>query len=136
MNVKKTLSGIALSTAIVGAMASAIVVSSASTASAGDCRQVRFQIINESDSRIRVNHVRIVGNDGTWNENLRNRRINAGQSWTSDRRRLNRLDSGATGRFTLRYDFLNAADGRWYDAQAPMVTERCDDGDRIDITVR
>lgn len=111
---------------------------SISDAAAGDCRQVRFQITNGFASRIRILSVRVVGNDGTWLENIGNKTVYAGSSHTTNRRRMNKLDSGQTGTFTVNFKVWDAANSRWAFPALPDATlsRRCDDGDVIRITVR
>ncbi len=136
MTIKKILARIALTTAIIGPALSGLAIVSSTSAFAGDCKKIKFQIVNERLERIRVNHVRISSHQGTWNENLHNKRIPAGDTWNSKKRRLNHLDSGIEGTFVLSYDRQNAGTGGWVNnLTAAPVVRTCRDDTKIQIRV-
>lgn len=103
------------------------------TAHAGDCVQVRFQFVNDHATRVRVRSVHIVGNDGTWIEDVGNRVINSGAAVLTAPRRLNRLDSGATGQFTVIYQLWDAGNAQWSNRSANSRSHTCRDEDRIEL---
>lgn len=103
---------------------------------AGDCKQVRFKICNESGTVINAQSFRIRGNDGTWTENIGNKRIEDSVCHTTAKRRLNQLDSGHRGRFTLNYKRLDRRTGVWKDRTLTRSRVMCRDGKTIAFTVR
>jgi hypothetical protein len=76
---------------------------SGESAHAGDCTGVRFTFINKTGTTIRIQSATIKGNDGTWTEDFLPTTLQNNASHTTARRRLNKLDSGATGDFTINY---------------------------------
>lgn len=110
---------------------------------AGDCKQVKFKFINKWSSnfttdvivpaKIKVKKVSVVGNDKTWKEDINNHRINYGDSHTTNKRRLNGLDSGASGDFTVEFDYK--VDNGWVSGTHGPFTIECNDGDTIKFTI-
>ena len=73
---------------------------------AGDCREVKFEFNNKwkvagTGVEIKVKKIAIVGNDGSWNENINNKTIQPNKKHTTNKRKLNKLDSGKSGTFTV-----------------------------------
>ena len=113
------------------AAATAVALLGAGAAHAGDCKQVSFKFQNNTGSKIKVKSVEIKGNDGTWTEDIANKEINTNNSYTTDKRRMNKLDSGeAPGYMTVKYDAWDAANGKWNKNKNLKFTNRkkCADG--------
>lgn len=143
-NVKRTIKRSAwLATAAVSLLAT-------SMSYAGDCRQAKFKFINKwtfdanlstddnhipvfMPAEIRVKKVAIVGNDGTWKEDINNHHIDPGATYTTGNRRLNSLDSGETGQFTVEFDY-RVSNGWVSGAHGPFSME-CNDGDILKFTI-
>lgn len=101
-----------------------------SIAYAGDCRNVTFTFDNNTGVEIRLESVVIVGNDGTWTENIWNHRMDANDPpYSTNGRRMNGLDSGqAPASMTVEYD--RRVNGVWVqDSQRFTSLPVCDDGD-------
>lgn len=109
--------------------AAAVLLSFAGAAEAGDCRNVKFHFKNEMSSKIKVRGVEIVGNDGTWTEDISNQEIATNGHHTTSGRTLNRLDSGSTpSRMTVNYDKWDAPNDRWL-AREKAFTDRTECSD-------
>jgi len=88
---------------------------------AGDCKKVKFKFTNHSGSKIKIKSIYIVGNDGSWTENISNTQIDNNHSDTTNKRSLNKLDSGKTGTFKVKYDKWDAPDNKWNKNQTAPV---------------
>ncbi len=111
-------------------IAAAVLMAMGSSAIAGDCKSVKFKFYNDASSKVKVKKVKISGNDGTWTENIANKKILKGKTYTTDARRMNKLDSGkAPGYMTVTYDRWNAGNSKW-DGRTEKVTglKKCNDG--------
>jgi hypothetical protein len=106
---------------------------------AGDCRQVKFQFVNKykvagTGVEIKIKKVHIVGNDGTWNENIANKKVDPNKTHTTNKRKLNKLDSGKNGTFTVHFDHRKIGPG-WQSGTHGPFTIKCDDGKTIKFTI-
>jgi len=63
-------------------------------ANAADCKDVSFKIQNNTGDKIKLKRLRIYGNKGHWDENIRDKVLKPGESFTTNKRRMNKLDSG------------------------------------------
>ncbi len=111
------------------ALTFAVTLLSAGTAFAGDCRQVKFQMTNNSGAKIKVKSIYIQGNDGSWTENIGNKQIDSGKVYTTGQRKLNELDSGKTGDFKLNYDRWDANNNKWQTKFQKYTGRKCTDGE-------
>ena len=107
---------------------------------AGDCKQVKFQFKNEwkvagTGVEIKVKKVHIVGNDGTWNEDISNKKIDPNKSYKTNKRKLNKLDSGKTGTFTVHFDHRKIGPG-WQAATAGPFRMSCADGKTFSFKIK
>lgn len=103
---------------------------------AGDCKQVKFKFTNNSGSKIKVRSVDIVGNDGSWTENIGNKQIDSNHNYTTNKRKLNKLDSGKTGTFVVKYDKWDAPDNKWNkNKRTSSKSVRCTDGKTIKFSI-
>lgn len=112
-----------------------------STSFAGDCKQVKFSFANNfkfpgSDLPvdIKIKKIAAIGNDGSWNENIGNKKISYGRSHTTNKRRLNKLDSGADGTFTVHFNHRKLGPG-WQSATAGPFTIECNDNITIPFNI-
>jgi len=78
-------------TALIVATTLTAVLMSSGTAFAGDCKQVKFKVTNKlilpgtsAGVEIKVKKIAIVGNDGSWNENIGNKKIEYNKSHTTN----------------------------------------------------
>ncbi len=108
----------------------------ATTAVAGDCNKVRFEFTNSTGAKVKVKKVHIKGNDGSWNENISNKQILTGKKHKTAKRRLNKLDSGKKGDFTVKYDRWDAPNNKWKAASQKFSGLKCTDGKtfKFDLT--
>lgn len=107
------------------AAAAAFALVSAGAAHAGDCKNVKFKFTNNMSSKIKVRSVEIKGNDGTWTEDIANKEIFTNASYTTDGRRMNKLDSGKKPDWMkVKYDQLDAANGRWMNNKVKTFDNR------------
>ena len=130
-----------LALALVGLFAGVLPSGAAATA----CNGVRFQITNRligADGQqqfVRLRYFVIVGpQQFAWRENIRNDGVGFNRSFTSDRRRLQRLDHGEMGDFTLYYRHRSpglAGGAAWVDASM-RFQELCTDGKLFMIEIR
>lgn len=118
-----------MKTSLFAALTAALITFAAfaTPAWAGDCQSVRFRFLNDTGKEIRVLDIRLQGNDGTWTENIGNERMQPDTYHTTNRRRLQHLDSGAFGNFRLYYDRRDR-NGRWYEVYQDFNARRCYDG--------
>ena len=129
------------------ALATAIIVSNTlittASAVAGDCKGVRFQITNRlvadggQPQLVKLKRFVIQNGSTVWTENIRNATVGHNHSFLSDRRRLNRLDSGEVGDFTLYYRHRSpgmAGAAAWSDGSM-RFSELCTDGKRFFIEI-
>lgn len=128
-----------MKTSLVAALTAALLTTAAfaTPAFAGDCKRVQFKFTNKTGKEIKVKKIRIKGNDGTWTENIGNEKIQPNTAHTTNRRNLQKLDSGAKGDFRLYYDRKDA-DGRWYGVYQDFDGRRCSDEKTFtwDVTAR
>lgn len=110
------------------ALASLVTVGFAAPAFAGDCKKVEFKVTNNTGALIKVRNIRIRGNDGTWTEDVGNKQIETNRHKTFGPRRLNKLDSGAKGDFTVNYDKWDAANRTWRSRSQTFSDRICTDG--------
>ena len=106
---------------------------------AGDCKQNRFEFVNKykvagTGVEIKVKKVHIVGNDGTWNEDISNKKVDPNRSYKTNKRRLNKLDSGKTGTFTVHFDHRKIGPG-WQSATHGPFSMKCHDGKTFKFTI-
>ena len=97
---------------------------------AGDCKNVKFHFKNELSSKIKVKKVEISGNDGTWKEDIGNHQIDTNRHYTTNGRRLNKLDSGeAPDWMKVEYNKWDVANNEW-DSKTKKFVDRkvCTDG--------
>ncbi len=128
LNVPSVLTTRRISLAVAAAVA---LLSLAGVSQAGDCRDVKFHFTNKMSSKIKVRGVEIVGNDGTWTEDISNQEIDTNHEYTTGGRTLNQLDSGATpSSMTVDYDKWDAANAEWDTNKSKKFTNRqsCADG--------
>jgi hypothetical protein len=73
---------------------------------AGDCLGVRFSFTNHYWYPVKVKNIEITGNDGEWTEDIMNHTIGTVNDnvYITDKRRLNKLDSGKKGTFKVNYE--------------------------------
>lgn len=114
-------------------IAAITLLASAATAHAGDCRQVRFNFTNAVEQSnipvdVRVLKINIDGNDGSWTENIGNKKIVGGDSHRTNKRRLNKLDSGARGDFEVIYKRRNLGSSGWTTTSQSFNDQLCWDG--------
>ena len=100
----------------------------AGNAFAGDCKQVKFKFTNSTAAKVKVKNIRIQGNDGTWTENIGNHQIETNRVYTTNKRRLNKLDSGKAGKFTVNYDRWDAPNNKWKGKSQTFSNQKCSDG--------
>lgn len=126
-----------MKTSLLCACAGLLVASALSApAMAGDCREVKFRFTNVTGAEIKVRKLDAVGNDGSWTEDINNKKIDNNTSYTTDKRRLNKLDSGSEGDFTVVYDELNGATGDWLkDRKQAFENLECWDGRVFGFTI-
>ncbi len=103
---------------------------------AGDCKQVKFKFTNNAGSKIKVKSIDINGNDGSWTENIGNKQILTNQNYTTNKRKLNKLDSGKTGTFVVKYDKWNAGNNKWdKNRKTSSKSVKCTDGKTIKFSI-
>lgn len=100
----------------------------AAPALAGDCNDVRFELTNGTGAKIKVKSITIKGNDGTWTEDIPNRQIETNAEYTTPKQRLNKLDSGREGDFTVNYDRWDAPNNKWEGKSQKFSDLKCTDG--------
>ena len=129
--------------AIALTLIAATIAVTATSAQAGDCKGVRFQITNRlvadggQPQIIKLKRLVIQNGSTVWTENIRNATVGHNRSFLSDRRRLNRLDSGQVGDFTLYYRHRSpgmAGAAAWSDGSM-RFSELCTDNKRFFIEV-
>lgn len=95
--------------------------------SASNCSGVKFNFNNSRDAKIKIDEVMIKGNGKNWVQDINNKVVFAGESYTTDKLRFDKLKSGASGTFKVKYKKFNAASGRWSDNKIHEAkTVRCD----------
>ena len=102
---------------------------------AGDCRQVKFQFTNNTGAKVKVKKIDIKGNDGSWTENIGNEQILMGKKYTTKNRKLNKLDSGKKGDFTVKYDRWSAGNNKWTGKSQKFSGKKCNDGKTFKFTL-
>ena len=112
-------------------LAAALGTSAASYA--GDCKQVKFKFTNKvkvanTNVEIKVKKIYITGNDGSWNEDISNKVIAPTKTYTTNKRKLNKLDSGKKGTFKVYYDRRQIGPGWVAETQTFSGKPACTDG--------
>ena len=105
------------------------------TASAGDCKSVKFKFTDSTGAKIKVKTIECKGNDGSWTENISNKQIETNKSYTTGSRRLNKLDSGKSGDFTVKYDRWDAPNNKWKAKSQKFSNKKCTDGKTFSFTL-
>ncbi|MEZ5739813.1 MAG: hypothetical protein R3E68_10380 [Burkholderiaceae bacterium] len=131
---KKTLSSLSIAAAV-----SVALLSVSGIAQAGDCKGVKFKFTNKwkvanEVVEIKVKKIYVDGNDKNWNEDIANKNINPNATYTTNKRRLNGLDSGKTGKFTVHFDHRKIGPG-WQSATHGPFSFKCDDNKTIAFTI-
>lgn len=80
---------------------------------ASDCRGVKFNFENRLQAKIRIGSVMIEGDKGQLTQDINNKVVFAGESYTTDKLQLDDLDAGSTGSFKVRYRWFDADTGKW-----------------------
>jgi len=103
---------------------------------AGDCNKVKFQFSNNTGAAIVVKSIDIDGNDGSWTENIKNKEIKSTRKHTTNKRRLNKLDSGQKAVWGINYDWLKAETNSWIPVKQVFRLYECNDNItmRFDLT--
>lgn len=130
---KPSMKSLSVATALSIAM-----LATSGIAHAGDCLDVKLKFMNNLSSKIKVKKVEIGGNNGTWKEDIANQQILTGGEYTTNGRRMNKLDSGATPSFMkVEYDQWNAPNNKW-DAKTKNFTNRqeCKDGHTYNFNIQ
>ena len=95
---------------------------------ASTCQGVKFNFENSRDAKIKIEKVHISGNGKQWSQNINNKVIFAGESYTTNKLRLDKLDTGNSGTFKVRYKWFDPTSGRWGGEKVKDgKTVRCDD---------
>jgi hypothetical protein len=100
-------------------------LSATSDASAGDCKNVKFIFKNSTGKKIKLKSIRIDGNKGKWVENLADKEVADGGSYTTTPQDLNKLDNGATGKFEPIYFVWRNNEWRGDFDVPPAVQRKC-----------
>jgi hypothetical protein len=114
-------------------------LSFAGAAEAGDCKQVKFHFHNSVGSKIKVRGVEIVGNDGTWTEDINNEEVLTDGHHTTIGRTLQKLDSGEKpSSMTVKFDQWDGSNGQWLKDKKQKFTGRkeCEDGTTYNFDVK
>ena len=109
------------------------------TAHAADCKGVSFHFKNQMSSIVKLRYLDITGDKGKWTEQLANTAIEVGTSWTTRKRRMNKLSSGAAPQSIHVALFkLNPATGEWRTTGKTYskLLDVCQDGHRYEFTLR
>jgi len=106
---------------------------------AGDCKQVKFQFTNNvvyanEAVDIKIKKIAASGNDGSWTENISNKVVGGNKSYTTDKRRLNKLDSGKRGDFVVHYERRKLGPG-WTSVTQAFNNKKCWDGKTFTFTL-
>lgn len=102
---------------------------------AGDCKDVKFKFTNKTAAKVKVKSISIKGNDGSWTENIDNRQIDTNRNYTTNKRRLNKLDSGKKGTFTVNFERWDAPNNKWRDKSQTFSNQSCADGKTFSFTL-
>lgn len=98
------------------------------SAQASNCKGVKFNFDNSRSTKVKIDKVLVEGRDGKWAQDIRNKVVFAGESYTTDKLRFRKLDTGAAGTFRVQYLWFDAKAGRWGGAKTlEGQTLRCDD---------
>lgn len=82
----------------------------------------------DTNVEIKVKKIYITGNDGSWTEDISNKVIGPGKTYTTNKRRLNKLDSGKKGTFKVYYDRRQIGPGWVSETQTFTDKPVCSDG--------
>lgn len=100
----------------------------ANTAYAGNCKGVKFNFDNSRSTKVKIDKVIVEGRSGNWSQDIRNKVVFAGESYTTDKLRFRQLNTGSAGTFSVKYLWFDAKSGRWGGARTlEGRTLRCDD---------
>jgi hypothetical protein len=97
------------------------------SALAGDCKAVKFKFVNQTGAKIKVKSATIKGNDGTWTEDFANKSLDTNASHTTGGQNLNKLDSGASGDFTINYERFDAPNDKYVSKSQKFSDRKCTD---------
>jgi hypothetical protein len=101
----------------------------AAPAHADPCQQVRFQISNLTWAKVRLSAIETYGSGGSRREDLDQRIISSHGSTTTAARDLANIEDGGRGNFTVIYDTVPLAAGRWTtDPRQGFIDLPCHDG--------
>lgn len=109
------------------------------TSFAGDCKQVKFKFTNKvvfatENVDVKIKKIVASGNDGNWTENISNKVVGGNKSYTTGKRRLNKLDSGKRGDFTVHYERRKIGPG-WASKTQSFNNKKCWDGKTFTFTL-
>ena len=106
----------------------------AAPAHADPCQQVRFEISNLTWAKVRLKAIDTYGSGGARSETLDLRTISSHSFTTTAPRDLANIEDGGRGNFTVIYDTVPLAAGRWTtDLRQGFIDLPCHDGKTITL---
>ena len=100
------------------------------SAFAGNCKGVKFNFDNNRSTKVKIDKVLVEGKGkgGKWSQDISNKVVFAGESYTTDKLRFSKMDTGAAGTFRVKFLWFDASTGRWGGSRTVKgQTLRCDD---------
>lgn len=101
-----------------------------SSAHAGSCKGVKFNFDNHRNTKVKIDKVIVEGKGkaGNWSQDISNKVVFAGESYTTDKLRFARMNTGAAGTFSVKFLWFDANTNRWGGSKTLRgQTLRCDD---------
>lgn len=96
-----------------GLIFAALLLSYGSFAHASICSGVKFNFENKMASKVKIEEIIIKGNSGSWSHSVKNKVVFSGDSYTTGKVRLIKLDAGASGSFKVKYKRFDVDKGKW-----------------------
>jgi len=113
--------------AVKGMLFAVISLSYSAMANASTCSGVKFNFENNLGSKVKIEEVLIKGNSGSWTHDVKNKVVFSGESYTTGKLRLSKLEAGSFGTFKVKYKWFNANTGKWGNNKSDSATKiTCD----------
>lgn len=104
------------------------VLLSVNTAYAANCKGVKFNFENNRSTKIRIDQVIVDSAGKQWSHDINNKVVFSGETYTTDKLRLNTLRVGRAGKFSVKYRWFDAKTKKWSKNTTSKGPElQCDD---------
>jgi hypothetical protein len=97
-------------------------------AHAGNCKGVKFNFENSRSTKVKIDKVIVESKGSKWSQDISNKVIFPGESYTTDKLRFGRMNTGVAGTFRVKFLWFDPQTERWGGSKMLNGQSlRCDD---------